>query len=173
MELAEAASVSITYLVTDVLDLNEHKLSTFDVIILEIGVLHYFLDLHPLFSRIMKMMDETSIFILRDYHPFVSKVMTFENDEITIDRDYFHEGHVEVDVAYAQLLPIEEQQQLEKNIIRRWTLSEVFNALIHAGLNIRKVNEDKGVRWAFPEEAPCGVENRIPGTFAVISTIEI
>ena len=171
LELAEAAGVSISYLVSDVLDLNEHKLSTFDVIILEMGVLHYFLDLHPLFYKIMKMMDEKSIFILRDYHPFVSKVMSFENGEITIDGDYFHEGYVEVDVAYAQLLTIEEQQGLEKNIIRRWTLSEVLNTLIDAGLNIRKVNEDKGIRWAFPEEAPYGIENRFPGTFTIISTI--
>ena len=89
LELAEEAAFSISYLVSDVLDINEHKLSTFDVIILEMGVLHYFLDLHPLFYKIMKMMDETSIFILRDYHPFVSKVMSFENGEIAIEGDYF------------------------------------------------------------------------------------
>ena len=170
LELAKEAGVSISYIVADVLELNENELPIFDVILLEMGVLHYFLDLYPLFRKISKLMGETSVFILRDYHPFVSKVLSFENGIAVAKGDYFNDECVEVDVAYAKLLTEKEQQQLEKNIIRRWTLSEVINALIDSGLVIQKMNEDKGIEWVFPKESPEGIEERIPGTYSIISS---
>ena len=171
LELAEAAGVSISYLVSDALDIDENELSTFDIIVLELGVLHYFLDLHPLFEKVMKLMDETSVFIVRDYHPYISKVLNFENGTLAVEGDYFNDHCVEVDVAYAHLIT-EKQEDLKKNIIRRWTIAETINALIKSGLSIRKMNEDKGIQWAFPKDAPIGIENRLPGTYAIISTIK-
>lgn len=171
LELAEEAGVSISYLVTDVLELNENELPTYDFIILEMGVLHYFLDLHSLFHKIMKMMGDTSVFVLRDYHPFVSKVMMFENETQAAEGNYFNNECIEVDVAYAHLLTENQQLNLKKNVIRRWTIAEAINALIESGLSIQKVNEDKGIRWAFPKNAPNGIEDRIPGTYAILSTL--
>jgi SAM-dependent methyltransferase len=168
-ELAKEAGVSISYIVSDVMELKEEQFSSFDVIVLEMGVLHYFLELHPLFLKIFKLMNDTSVCIVREYHPFVSKAMTFENGIVAIEGNYFSEKNIEVDVAYAQLLPEEEQMSLEKNVIRRWSLSEVINALVETGLTIRKVAEDKGIRWAFPNEAPIGIEEKIPGTYSIIS----
>ncbi len=170
LELAEAAGVSISYLVSDVLELDDYTLSTYDVIILEMGVLHYFLSLQPLFREVAKLMDDTSVFIVRDYHPVVSKMMNFENGVTTVEGNYFNDECVEIDVAYARLLPEKQQQHLEKNLIRRWTISEAINALVAAGLNVRKMNEDKGIQWAFPVDAPKGIEDRVPGTYAIIST---
>ena len=171
LELAEEAGVFISYLVTDVLDIDEKELSTYDIIILEMGVLHYFLDLHPLFDKVAKLMNETSVFILRDYHPFVSKVLAFENGLFAAEGDYFNDKCFEVDVAYAHLLTEKQRQDLKKNVIRRWTIAETINALINSGLSIRKMNEDKGVKWAFPKEAPSGIEDRLPGTYAILSIL--
>lgn len=50
-ELAAAADVSIHYIVSDVLDVNLSK--SFDIVLLELGVLHYFLDLKPLFKKFL------------------------------------------------------------------------------------------------------------------------
>lgn len=171
LELADEAGVFISYLVSDALDIDENKLSTFDIIILEMGVLHYFLDLHPLFNKVAKLMNETSVFILRDYHPFISKVLDFENGTHTVQGDYFNDNCVEVDVAYAHLLTETQRQDLKGNVIRRWTIAETINALINSGLSIQKMNEDKGIRWAFPKNAPNGIENRLPGTYTILSTL--
>ncbi|QUW22812.1 class I SAM-dependent methyltransferase [Sporosarcina sp. Marseille-Q4063] len=172
LELADEAGVFISYFVSDALDIDENLLSTFDIIILEMGVLHYFLDLHPLFCKVAKLMDEASIFILRDYHPFISKVLDFENGILAAEGDYFNDDCVEVDVAYSHLLTEKQRRDLKKNVIRRWTISETINALIYSGLSIRKMKEDKGIRWTFPKDAPNGIENRLPGTYAIHSTLK-
>ena len=50
-ELADAAGVSIQYVVSDVLHVQLSE--SFDVVLLELGVLHYFLDLKPLFQKLL------------------------------------------------------------------------------------------------------------------------
>ncbi|WP_432357930.1 class I SAM-dependent methyltransferase [Sporosarcina sp. UB5] len=170
LELAEAAGVSLTYIVKDVLELEVEEMSLFDIVILEMGVLHYFVDLHPVFEKVSKLLNETGIFIVRDYHPFVSKTMRFSNGETIVDGDYFREEYLEVDVAYAALLPKEMQQQLKENVIRQWTLSEVVNAFINSDLKLIKMKEDKGVHWAFPAGSPKCIADKLPGTFTIIAT---
>ena len=91
MELAEAAGVSLTYIVQDVLELQDEELSTFDIIILEMGVLHYFVDLHPLFQKVSTLLKKTGVFIVRDYHPFISKTLRIVDGEAVLDGDYFKE----------------------------------------------------------------------------------
>lgn len=170
MELAKAAGVSLTYIVKDVLELTEDEISPFDFVILEMGVLHYFVDLHPLFQKVSKLMNEKGSFIVRDYHPIVSKTLRIVNGEVVLDGDYFSNEYAEVDVAYSVLLPKSMQNNLEKNVIRQWMLSDVVNALINAHLYIRKMREDKGVQWAFPASSPEGISERLPGTFTIIAS---
>lgn len=167
LELADEAGVSITYVVSDVLEIDENVFPSFDVIILEMGVLHYFKDLLPLFKKVKQLMSDKSVFILRDYHPFVSKVLHVVDGEITVKGDYFSNELIEVDVAYSSLLPRNIQADLEKNLIRKWTLSEVINAFVQAGLTVKEMKEDKGVDWAFPKGSPNGIANTIPGTFCI------
>ncbi|MDN4606939.1 class I SAM-dependent methyltransferase [Sporosarcina highlanderae] len=170
-ELAEAAGVSINYIVKDVLDIQSEELSSFDIVILEMGVLHYFIDLIPLFRMVSNHLKEDGLFIVRDYHPFVSKVLGFVDGEVEFDGDYFSEECIEVDVAYSTLLTEEKRGDLYKNVIKHWTISEVINALISAGLIIRKMQEDKGIQWAFPDGSPEGISNRLPGTFTICSSL--
>lgn len=173
MELAEAAGVSLTYIVKDVLVIEDEEISPFDIIILEMGVLHYFVDLHPLFQKVSKLMKEEGIFIVRDYHPIVSKTVRMKDGLPVLDGDYFTDERQEVDVAYASFLPKEMKQQLKKNVIRQWMLSEVVNALINSGLKIRKMKEDKGVQWAFPVGSPEGIAEKLPGTFTFIASKDV
>jgi 2-polyprenyl-3-methyl-5-hydroxy-6-metoxy-1,4-benzoquinol methylase len=52
LAVAEAAHTKITYIVSDILSLNTEELnSTCDIVLMELGILHYFLDLN-LFFRI-------------------------------------------------------------------------------------------------------------------------
>ena len=55
-ELADAAGVSIQYVVSDVL--NVQLSESFDIVLLELGVLHYFLDLKPLFQKLLLYLSE-------------------------------------------------------------------------------------------------------------------
>ena len=79
--------------------------------------------------------------------------------------------YLEVDVAYSALLPTQVQQQLEKNVIRQWMLSEVVNALINSGFQLRKMKEDQGVHWAFPKGSPEGIADKLPGTFTICASL--
>ncbi|MCG7344527.1 class I SAM-dependent methyltransferase [Sporosarcina sp. ACRSL] len=171
MELADAAGVSITYIVKDVLELQVDDISPFDIVILEMGVLHYFIDLHPLFHLVSRLLKENGIFIVRDYHPIVSKTLRIVDGVAVLDGDYFKEEYSEVDVAYSSLLPIQIQQNLEKNVIRQWMLADVVNALVNSDFKIRKMKEDKGVHWAFPTDAPEGIAERLPGTFTICASL--
>jgi SAM-dependent methyltransferase len=169
-ELAEAAGVHISYLVSDVINIPaEEQLADYDFVLLEVGVLHYFTDLNPLFELVYTLLKPGGRFILRDYHPMVSKLISVENNQVAADGDYFDDGLKEVDVAYSFLLPEDERVKLKKNTIRRWTLGEVVSAVIRAGLSLESLEEEAGIRWAFPQESPGGIENRIPGLFTILA----
>ncbi|MBS4174378.1 class I SAM-dependent methyltransferase [Bacillus sp. FJAT-49736] len=165
LELAESAGVKIKYIVSDVLAIpDEEKLADFDYIILELGVLHYFMELNSLFELIYDALKPGGMFILREYHPFAVKVVNQGERG-----NYFNQEIEEGEVAYSILLSEEERQALEKTLLRRWTLGEIVTAIVQSGLQINSLEEEKGVRWAFPEEAPKGIEERIPGLFTLIA----
>jgi 2-polyprenyl-3-methyl-5-hydroxy-6-metoxy-1,4-benzoquinol methylase len=169
-ELAETAGVHIHYIVSDVLNIPaEDQLSNYDIVLLEVGVLHYFTDLNPLFELVYTLLKPGGRFILRDYHPIVSKLLSVKNNQVAAAGNYFDHGFKEVEVAYSFLLSEEDRVKLKKNTIRRWTLGEVVSAVIRAGLNLESLEEEAGIRWAFPQDSPEGVEDRIPGLFTILA----
>jgi SAM-dependent methyltransferase len=171
-ELAEAAGVHIHYVVSDVLNIpDEEQLSDYDIVLMEVGVLHYFTDLNPLFELICTLLKPGGRFILRDYHPIVSKLLSVESKQVAADGDYFDDCFKEVEVAYSFLLSEDERVKLKKNTIRRWTLGEVVSAVIRAGLTLESLEEEAGIRWAFPQDSPEGIEDRIPGLFTILAKI--
>jgi len=166
LELAKATGVKIKYIVSDVLMIpEEEKLADFDYILLELGVLHYFVDLSPLFALIYNALKPGGVFILRDFHPFAAKVVNAGEKG-----NYFEETVLEGAVASSSLLSERERSNLEKVLVRRWTLGEVVTSVVQAGLEIKKLEEEKGVRWAFSDGAPVGIENRVPGLFTMITS---
>ena len=105
IELANEASVNIKYIVSDILEVPKDDLMDFDFVLLELGVLHYFVDLLPLFKVVFDSLKPGGQFILRDYHPFVSKLMSVNEGEMIANGDYFSKEVMEEDVAYSFLLP--------------------------------------------------------------------
>lgn len=169
-ELADAAGVHIHYLVSDVLNIpDEEQLPDYDFVLLEVGVLHYFTDLDPLFELVYTLLKPGARFVLRDFHPIVSKLISVENKQVAADGNYFNDGLKEVEVAYSLLLSEGERVKLKKNTIRRWTLGEVVTAVIRAGLTLVTLEEEAGIRWAFPHDSPIGIEDRIPGLFTILA----
>ena len=170
MELANEAKVNIKYIVSDILEVPEDEaLIDFDVVLLELGVLHYFVDLLPLFKVVFDSLKPGGQFILRDYHPFVSKLVNIEEGKMIANGDYFSEVLIEEDVAYSFLLSKEERANLKKVTIRRWTLGEIVTAISNAGFRINYLQEEAGVRWAFPADSAEGIENKMPGLYTLIA----
>ncbi|WJE52421.1 class I SAM-dependent methyltransferase [Bacillus cereus] len=169
-ELADAAEVSIEYIVSDVLEITPSQ--SFDVVLLELGVLHYFLDLKPLFKLISRLLKDGGTFILRDYHPLYTKLLAIDDQKFKVNGDYFSEEVIEDNVAYSILLNKTQQETLPKTMIRRWTLGEIITEVAGANLHIEKLIEEHGPhqRWVFPSSAPKEIEERIPGLYTLIAT---
>ena len=76
-ELAEAAQVSVDYLISDVLSLTrDYANYDHDLVLMELGVLHYLIDLAPLMDKIQAILKPGGQFILHEFHPISTKLIT-------------------------------------------------------------------------------------------------
>ncbi|MEI5909551.1 methyltransferase domain-containing protein [Bacillus spongiae] len=171
VELAKHAEVDLEYIVSDVLTIpRDQQLVNFDYVLLELGVLHYFVELQPLFQFVCNALKEGGTFILRDYHPMVSKLMRVEENKMVASGNYFESNIVDEKVAYHFLLSEDEGALLEKQVkLRRWTLGEVVTELSKAGMKIELLEEESGNRWALPVHSPEGAENQLPALYTLIA----
>jgi 2-polyprenyl-3-methyl-5-hydroxy-6-metoxy-1,4-benzoquinol methylase len=158
-ELAEAAGVQIRYLVADVLDLPEEELSgTYDLVLMELGVLHYFIDLHPLARVIFRLLKPGGRLVLQDFHPFSTKLITSAGKKHKVTGDYFATGLEETDVAYSKYAG--GGGTAVKARLRKWTLGEVITAVASEGLFIRSLDEEPNTK---------ADDQGIPKTFTLVA----
>ncbi|PEI34061.1 SAM-dependent methyltransferase [Bacillus wiedmannii] len=169
-ELAYESGVNITYIVSDVLDLSI-DIQGFDYVVLELGVLHYFVDLRPLFDTIYKLLKNGGMFILRDYHPVYSKLIQFQDGEMKANGNYFDNEIIEGEVAYTSLLSEDKTNSIPSVRIKRWTLGEIITTLVQSGLQVQSLTEESGPhqKWVFPQDAPTETEFKIPGLYTLIA----
>ena len=98
-ELSLAAGVNLEYVVTDFMVLEPGDFA-FDLMLMELGILHYFMDLAALARQVHAMLEPGSRFVVNDFHPICSKLLSTEPSGIRVvaDRDYFdsssHPGQV-------------------------------------------------------------------------------
>lgn len=170
LELAVAANTNINYIVSDVLEIpEEEQLQECDYVILELGVLHYFVDLAPLFKIVFDSLKHGGKFILRDYHPYAFKTLGVVEGEMSVNGNYFEARLVDEEVAYSTLLSDKERSNLQKVKLRKWTIGEIVTSISRSGLSIDLLEEEQGIRWAFPSNSPEGIENKIPGLYTLIA----
>jgi SAM-dependent methyltransferase len=167
-ELAKEAGVTIRYLVSDVLALPPEELtSDFDLVFMELGILHYFTDLQPIATVVSNLLRVGGRFVLQDFHPVSTKLITSRGTTAKIRKhkvtgDYFDTSMEETEVAYAKLLPGENRDQLKKVLIRKWTLGEIITAFAGAGLYIRLLEEE-------PNASSEVFDKGIPKTFTLVA----
>jgi 2-polyprenyl-3-methyl-5-hydroxy-6-metoxy-1,4-benzoquinol methylase len=156
-DLARACNVEIEYIISDVMDIKPKKVGEFDIVFIEMGVLHYIYNIEELFKLVNSLLRNGGKFILRDYHPVIWKLLERENGQFIASGNYF-----ERDVTGAEMK------------LRRWTLGEVVTSIVSAGLTIKALHEESGEiqRWIF-NDMPEGIEDRIPGIYAVIANKEL
>jgi SAM-dependent methyltransferase len=153
-ELALAAGVNLQYVVTDFM---------FDLVLMELGILHYFMDLSALARQIHAMLKPGSRFVVNDFHPICSKLLTKLEDEhsgvrVVADRDYFDASPHPGQVPYQPFTEI----QAPPSLTRVWQLGEIVTAFAQNGFRIETLAETPG--WGFPAH--------IPGLFTLVATRE-
>lgn len=169
MQLAEASNVHINYIVSDVLQLPDSMMKEeYDLAFMEFGILHYFQDLHPLFEIVKKLMKKGGQFIVQDFHPISTKLITSKGTTAKIRKhkvtgDYFDTSLVEQEVSYAKYLdPNLKDSVHHKVYLRQWTLGEIVTAIAKVGLCIKVLDE-------LPNQSSEVFDKGIPKTFTIVA----
>ncbi|NKB53037.1 MAG: SAM-dependent methyltransferase [Rhizobiaceae bacterium] len=150
LDLAAAAGVTIDYILSDFMDAgNNDQVGRFDLLILELGVLHYHQDLDGFFTVARELATDDCVLILNEFHPVQRKLFWNEGP-----RDYFETKLVEADVPN----PDPTKTSLGKCRYRFWTLGDIVTAVVHAGFTIVKLDEH-----------PDLADSTIPGSFTLVA----
>ncbi len=155
LELATAANVKLEYVVGDFMQL-ETQNDDFDVVLMELGILHWFMDLNALAKQVHGIMNTGGRFVVNDFHPIASKLLSKTQTQTLADRDYFDSSPHSGKVPYQGLIKIETPDCLT----RCWTLGEIVTALAQNGFQIETLEETPG--WGF--------DAKIPGLFTLVAT---
>lgn len=157
VELAAAAGVQLDYQVCDVLEIDMAQFSgCFDVVYMEGGVLHYFHNLEQLMSILRGLLKPGGKLICSDFHPF-----TKINDALELQTpamNYFSTDVFEGEMAHARFYEEPIRSQFPKCSLRRYTLSEIINAVLDTGFTLRRFDEHPA--WFKPD---------LPGEFTLIA----
>ncbi|MGN0794458.1 MAG: class I SAM-dependent methyltransferase [Aristaeellaceae bacterium] len=161
LEVAEAAHVHVRYVVCDILeiDLSQYA-NSFDVVFMEGGVLHYFQDIDE-FMRIMHaLLRMGGKLICSDFHPFTKISDTLNLQQPTMS--YFSTDVFEGEMAHARFYDEAIRQQMPKCIYRKYTISEIINAMIRCGFRLQQFDEH-----------PAWYNETVPGEFTAIAIKDV
>ncbi len=160
METAQAANVSIRYIVGDVMDIDlEQYGGTFDVVFMEGGILAYFHDIGA-FMRIMyALLKPGGKMICSDFHPFIKIMDTLKLETVTMD--YFSTDVFEGEMAHARFYDREIREKFPKCRYRRYTVSEIINSIIGNGFTLKSFDEH-----------PAWEDKTLPGEFTAVAMKE-
>ena len=141
-ELASSADVNIEYIVSDILEIPEEVITKeYDIVFMELGILHYFIDLFPLFSVITKLLKKGGKLILHDFHPISTKLITSKGKKHKVTGNYFNQSLYESDVAFSKHFSPESAPE-NKVLLRKWTLGEIITTIASEGLFITRLDEE-------------------------------
>ncbi|TCZ80952.1 class I SAM-dependent methyltransferase [Paenibacillus albiflavus] len=168
-ELAREAGVEIKYLLSDVLQMPQEELrSSYDTVLMENGILHYFQNMEPLFAVVSKLLSVGGRLILQDFHPVSTKLISSKGTTANIRKhkvtgDYFDTALVEKEVAYSKYLQANSSnEESSKVLLRQWTLGEIVTAIASQGLCIKVLDEQ-------PNLSSDVFDKGIPKTFTIIA----
>ncbi|NBI27955.1 class I SAM-dependent methyltransferase [Chengkuizengella marina] len=165
-ELAHEAEVKLEYILSDVLSLSqEHLTADYDIVFAEMGILHYFIDLKPFFDIAYKLLGNQGRFIIRDFHPVTTKLITSRGSTSKIRKhkvtgDYFNTSIEEKEVSFIKFL--DQEKEPRKVLHRNWNLGEIVTAIAKAGLVIQSLDEE-------PNLSSEVFDKGIPKTFTIVA----
>ncbi|MBY5766699.1 methyltransferase domain-containing protein [Rhizobium leguminosarum] len=150
LDLATAAGVTIDYAVCDIMEAGLlEQAHSFDVLVLELGILHYHQDLDRFFMVMRKLAVDGGMLLVNEFHPFQRKLSWAEGPH-----DYFQTDLIEADVPNPDVAGA----SLGKCLYRFWTMGDILTAVIKAGFTIARLDEHPD--WTDPA---------IPGSFTLVA----
>jgi 2-polyprenyl-3-methyl-5-hydroxy-6-metoxy-1,4-benzoquinol methylase len=157
LEVAEVANVDIDFIVGDVLDINMNRYNKyFDVVFMEGGVLHYFHDVNQFMKVMNQLLRPGGKMICSDFHPFqkISDILELEQPTMS----YFSTDVFEGEMAHARFYSDEIRKQMPLCSYRKYTISEIVNAVIDNGFILSRFDEH-----------PAWNNRNVPGEFTIIA----
>ena len=156
-EVAAAAGVPLDYQVGNALEIDmEQYGSAFDVVFMEGGILSYFHDIGQFMAVMRGLLRPGGKLILSDFHPFTKIVDSLELQQPTMS--YFSTEVYESEMAHARFYDGEMRRSFPKCSHRKYTMSEIINAVLNAGFTLRRFDEHPA--WFKPD---------LPGEFTLIA----
>ena len=156
-ELAAAAGVDLEYVVGDVEATAPAHAGRFDVVVMELGVVHYFADLGRFLGTVRRLLETGGRLVLNEFHPLERKALAVRPDGVALHGDYFAADVEPAATPYGRFLDVSPPDCL----VRRWTLGEIVTAVASRGLRVEALVEHPLT------EAP-----RLPGTFTLVATAD-
>ncbi|MFC8575880.1 class I SAM-dependent methyltransferase, partial [Heyndrickxia sporothermodurans] len=143
LELSEAAGTNLSYVVSDVLSLpNEQFHDQFDIVLMELGVLHYFINLNELMQKIYQLLRKNGRFVLHEFHPISTKLITSTGKKHKVTGNYFDPSIEKNHVAFTKHMPEDEKANLQHVLQRKWTLGEIITSAGSSQLVIETLEEE-------------------------------
>jgi len=123
---------------------------------MEGGILHYFHDISAFMRMMSAMLKAGGKMICSDFHPFtkIADTLHFETPVM----NYFSQDVFEGEMAHARFYEAEIRRQIPKCRYRKYTLSEIINAIIDAGFTLKRFDEH-----------PSWEDGRMPGEFTAVA----
>lgn len=157
LEVADAAQVKINFEVCDVLEINMEKYEDyFDIVFMEGGVLHYFHDINEFMDIMFSLVKNGGKMICSDFHPFTKIADILELQQPA--RGYFSKDVFEGEMAHARFFDDEIRNRMPKCSYRKYTISEIINAVINSGFTLKKFDEH-----------PSWTNSDLPGEFTIVA----
>jgi SAM-dependent methyltransferase len=157
--LAQRLSLEAAWIESDVLDARAAVDRDFDLVYTSIGTINWLPDLGRWAAQVAGLLRAGGTFYIRDGHPALYAIDEHA-DGLQLRYPYFSNGEAQLwddDSTYAGDGKVTHSRTYE------WAhpLSDIINALIAAGLQILRLDEDTTLPWKF---SPRTVE--VPGGFA-------
>lgn len=157
LEVAKAAHVDVRFEVCDILEIDMSKYENyFDVVFMEGGILHYFHDIDEFMSIMYSLLRKGGKLICSDFHPFTKIADILELQQPTMS--YFSTDIYEGEMAHARFFEEDIRNQMPKCSYRKYTISEIINAVINAGFCIKRFDEH-----------PAWTNEKVPGEFTAVA----
>ena len=154
-ELALEAGVAVEYVVGDLLATAPLHRGRFDAVVMELGVVHYFVEIERFVTAIGGLLQEGGRVVLNEFHPLARKSIGVRDGAPTFDGDYFDAGLQEARTPYEVFV----EDEIPACTVRRWTLGEIVSAFAGGGFRVERLIE---------HPAP-GLPS-LPGTFTLVAT---
>ena len=159
-EVAAAAGVSLDYQVGNVLEIDMPRFGgAFDVVFMEGGILSYFHDIGEFMAVMRGLLRPGGKLICSDFHPF-NKI----NDALGLEQpimSYFSTEVYESEMAHARFYEADVRRNFPKCSHRKYTMSEIINAVLAAGFTLRRFDEH-----------PAWFKPKLPGEFTLVAVKE-